>query len=85
MKTTKIYHPKTKELNGTIIELDEKTEYGDSFESNVLGYEDWHETFEEAKNSILSTLNYEYSGKAGIDRANDSRYAESESFACGNW
>ena len=84
MKTTKIYHPKTKKLNGTIIELDEKTEYGDSFESNVHGYNDWHKTFADAKNSILSELNYIYSGKAGIDKDNDRRYAESESFARGN-
>jgi len=84
MKKTTIYQPKTKRLSGIVIELDEVTQFGDKFESNIDGCEDWHLTFEEAKKEVLSHLQYIYSGKAAEDRMADIAYARQEQIACGN-
>ena len=82
---TTIYHPKTKELSGTITEVENEVHPEDRFEAKVLGFEDWYPTREEAEAWIQQELQYEYSGQAAKDSAADAHYARQEQVACGNW
>lgn len=85
MKTTIITHPKCKELSGKIIERDDPMPCGQFEIETCMGYEDWFETFDEAKKDLEDDLQYEYSGKGARDRANDRAYARQEQIACGNY
>lgn len=78
-----IYHPKTKQLFGTITKIENKVHTEDMFEAKVLGFEDWYPTEEDAETWIKCELQYEYSGKAAKDNAADARYARQEQIACG--
>lgn len=85
MKKSTIYHPKTKELKGTITELDSPIAFGYKFETEVYGMKDWHVTFDEARTDVLNSLHKEFTGEAGRGRAEDIAYSQSESNACGNY
>ena len=81
--TTTIYHPKTKELFGTIKELEltpqEKSLDFGAFETvDAMGWEDWHETFEEAKAELERSLENMYNGSTQAGMAADRREAEQE-------
>ena len=85
---TTIYHPECKELFGTIKEIDNSNFPGQkgNFEvTTCMGYQDWLDSFEEAKKYIEADLRYEYSGRGSEDRANYRAYAQAERFACGNY
>jgi len=78
MKTKKIYHPNTKNLSGTVTELDAPTKFGDKFESNAFGQKDWHENFEEAENDVLNILHGFYTGETQQQIAEDLHIARQE-------
>ena len=81
---TEIFHPKTKELKGTVTELSEPTQFGDKFESSVdyTGGMDWHETFEEAKEYVEKQLENVYIGGYGRTVSED-WHTERQERLCG--
>jgi hypothetical protein len=81
-----IYHPKCKELFGTIEKLDlTKKEYEGyelAYETiDSMGWEDWCETYEEAEKSLLISLENHYNGSTLRGIAEENRYAAEERFA----
>ena len=85
MKTTTIYHPKTKLLKGYVTKLDEPTIFGDFYESEFFGMQEWHLTFQEAKEEVFKLMNDEYIGQAGKERNEAKQYEQSEKRVCGNY
>jgi hypothetical protein len=87
MKNT-IYHPKCKELSGTIEKLKLTKEqldegFGEYEVIDSMGWEEWYDTYDEAKTELLESLENHFNGSTqkGID--DDNRYDRAEHFACG--
>ena len=86
--TIKIFHPKTKELFGTIEKLELTCEqkldgFGEYETNDSFGYIEWYTSLNEAKSELLKDLENHYSGKTLEGEAEDNAYAAAERFACG--
>ena len=83
-----IYHPKTREISGTIEILDLKDPTYAGYESpfqvtDSFGYEDWFDTYEEALAQLNIDLENHYNGSTQDGIAEENRYAAQERFAMG--
>jgi hypothetical protein len=81
--TTKIFHPKTNLISGTIEECDDGS--GSFYTVDSFGWEDWHDTFEEAKKELERCLENDYNGSTMEGMAQDRETEQQERFACGNY
>lgn len=83
---TKIYHPKCKEIFGTIQEIENEMFPEDKFETTTFyGYKDWYSSFDEAKEYLQKDNEAEYNGSAQKHRASERAYEIQEKQALGNY
>lgn len=74
-----IFHPKTKEVKGTIEEVTLIDDSVPTFETtDIENCKDWYNTLEEAKKGLRIDLEEIYNGSRGKQRAEDNQYAKSE-------